>query len=47
MGSALMDRNVGVGYVTRYQTIYAFGNDPRFLTLHNTLMKCIDKLEEK
>lgn len=47
MGSALMERNIGVGYVTRYQTIYAFGNDPRFLTLHNTLMKCIDKLEEK
>ncbi|XP_072026501.1 beta-lactamase domain-containing protein 2-like [Amphiura filiformis] len=39
-----IENQLGVAYVTRYQSAYGFGNDPRFVALQIALQNCVSKL---
>ncbi len=47
MGYADPEHHLGWAYLTNYQSIYAIGDDPRYLALESAMYECVVNIEKK
>ena len=47
MGYADADHHIGWAYLTNFHSIYAIGDDPKYLALERAIYECVQDIEKK